>query len=254
MASNNTAQHGPRDRKSTRLYRSLQARRMVGRALRFQHLALKTVAVTGLVVMMGLATSGSARAFAPDQPVESFAGKFVVSVIYKGMALFEDPVLTPVERERRFTQLIGQNLDIQKIARFTLGRYWNRATEKERQDFVEVLPGYLGQAFGGRISQFAGALVQVVRTSRVDNDIHVVTRIYFMGQRPSAASTSEFEVGWLVGQTAGGFRIEDLDIEGTSLELVERTDVTSLIERSGASVAGAVTDMRQSLGQTLAGP
>jgi phospholipid transport system substrate-binding protein len=254
MASNDTAQQGPRDRKSLRLDPWLGARRILRQTLGLQHLVLKAARMTGLVIIIALATGGSATAFGPDKPVESFAGKFVVGVIYKGMALFQDPRLAPADRGRRFTQLIEQNLDIQKIARFTLGRYWNSATEKERQDYVEVLPGYLGQAFSGRISQFTGALVQVVRTSRVNNDIHVVTRIYFMGPRPSAASTSEFEIGWLVGQTAGGFRIEDLDIEGTSLELVERTDVMSLIERSGTTVTGAVNDMRQTLGQTFAGP
>jgi phospholipid transport system substrate-binding protein len=247
MASKNTAQHGPRDPKPARLP-------ILTRALNLPRLVFRAAAITSLVGGLVLSTGGVAAAFGPDKPIESFAGKFVTSLIYKGMAVFQDPRLQPAERDRRFTRLIDENLDIQKIARFTLGRYWTSATEKERQDFLQVLPAYLAQAFAGRISQFAGALVEVVRTSRVNDDIHVVTRIYFMGPRPSTASTSEFELGWLVGQTAGGFRVEDLDIEGTSLELTERSDVTSLIERTGATVTGAVNDMRQTLGQTLAGP
>jgi phospholipid transport system substrate-binding protein len=247
MASNNTAQHGSRDPKPAPLG-------IMTRALSLPRLILRVAATTWLVGVILLSTAGFAAAFGPDKPIESFAGKFVTSLIYKGMAVFQDPRLQPAERDRRFTRLIDENLDIQKIARFTLGRYWNSATEKERRDFAAVLPGYLAQAFAGRISQFAGALVEIVRTSRVNDEIHVVTKIYFMGPRPSTASTSEFELGWLVGQTEGGFRIEDLDIEGTSLELTERTDVTSLIERTGATVTGAVNNMRQTLGQTLAGP
>jgi phospholipid transport system substrate-binding protein len=223
------------------------ARRVVVQVLSLQHVILKAAAMTGLVITIILSASGLAAAFAPDKPVESYAGEFIKGLIYKGMAVFQDPQLTTAERDRRFTQLIEQNLDIQKIARFTLGRYWISATEKERQDFINVLPGYLGQAFAGRISQFAGALVEVVRASRVNDETHVVTRIYFMGPRPSSASTSEFELGWLVGQTVSGFRVEDLDIEGTSLELTERTDLTSLIERTGATVTGAVNNMRQTL-------
>lgn len=223
------------------------ARRVVAQALSLQHALFKAAAMMGLVIAILLSASAFAAAFAPDKPVESFAGEFVKGLIYKGMAVFQDPQLTAAERDRRFTQLIEQNLDIEKIARFTLGRYWNSATEKERHDFLNVLPGYLGQAFAGRISQFAGALVEVVRASRVNNEIHVVTKIYFMGPRPSSASTSEFELGWLVGQTASGFRVEDLDIEGTSLELTERSDLTSLIERTGASVTGAVNNIRQTL-------
>jgi len=203
-----------------------------------------------IMVSMGGLAAGPAKSVDGSDP----AGTFVTGVIYKGMGVFQDPRLTQAERDRRFARLVEQNLDTQKIARFTLGRYWNRATEKERQDYLAVLPGYLAQAFAGRISQFAGALVQVVRTSRVDGNIHVVTRIYFIGQRPSSASTSEIEVGWLVGQTPGGLRVEDIDLEGTSLELVERTAVTSLIERNGATVTAAINDMRVSLGQTVAGP
>ena len=210
--------------------------------------------MAGLVAVILVSTGSFAAGPARSVDGSDSAGKFITGVIYKGMAVFQDPRLTQVERDRRFARLVEQNLDIQKIARFTLGRYWNRATEQERRDYVEVLPGYLAQAFAGRISQFAGALVQVVRTSRVDDNTHVVTRIYFIGQRPSSASTSEIEVGWLVGQTSGSFRVEDIDLEGTSLELVERTDVTSRIERIGATVTAIVNDMRVSLGQTLAGP
>jgi len=247
MASNNNARHGPRDPEAA-------SPQIVTPALSLPRFVSRATAMAGLVAVILVSTGSFAAGPARSVDGSDSAGKFITGVIYKGMAVFQDPRLTQVERDRRFARLVEQNLDIQKIARFTLGRYWNRATEQERRDYVEVLPGYLAQAFAGRISQFAGALVQVVRTSRVDDNTHVVTRIYFIGQRPSSASTSEIEVGWLVGQTSGSFRVEDIDLEGTSLELVERTDVTSRIERIGATVTAIVNDMRVSLGQTLAGP
>jgi len=210
---------------------------------------VKAAATTSLVILM----STGAFAAAPGTEKPS-AGQFITGVIYEGMAVFQDPQLSPAQRDRRFGQLIRQNFDVERIARFTLGRHWTRATEKERRDFAEVLPDYFAQAFAGRIGQFAGAVVQVVRTSRVNDNAHVVTRIYFPGLRPSAASTNEIEVGWLIGETAAGYRIEDLDLEGTSLELTERADVASLIERTGATITGAVNDMRAKTGQTVAGP
>lgn len=247
MASHDSVKRWSIELKPACLRPTRGAWRVAEQALNLRHVILKAAAMTGLVITIMLSASGLAAAFAPDKSIESYAGEFVKGLIYKGMAVFQDPLLTAAERDRRFARLIGQNLDIEKIARFTLGRYWNSATERERQDFINVLPGYLGQAFAGRISQFAGALVEIVRASRVNNEIHVVTKIYFMGPRPSSASTSEFELGWLVGQTASGLRVDDLDIEGTSLALTERTELTSLIERSGATVTGAVNNIRQTL-------
>jgi len=247
MASNNIARQGPKTAEPARLP-------LVTPFAGTRRRILKAAALTWLAGSIVLSTGGFATAFAPDNSAEAVAGQFVTGVIYKGMTLFQDPQLTSAERDRRFAKVIEQNIDIPGIARFTLGRYWNRATEKERRDYAEVLPPYLAQAFAGRIGQFAGAMVQVVRTDRVNDRIHVVTRIYFAGPRPNSASTNELELGWLVTQTPAGFRIIDLDIAGTSLELTERTDVASRIERTGATVSGAVNDMRQTLGMTVAGP
>jgi phospholipid transport system substrate-binding protein len=164
------------------------------------------------------------------------------------MKIVDDPALDPAERDRRFTELLARNVDTPRIARFVLGRYWNSASDRERKEFVGVYPPYLAKAFAGRLGQFAGAIVSVSSTKRLDDDIRIKTNIHFVGPRPSSASTSEWEIGWLVRSTPDGFKIEDVDIQGASLRLHERTNLMTLIATAGETVAGLIKVIRGSLG------
>jgi len=204
--------------------------------------AAARAATIGFVVAAFL-TGGSA----PDPQPEKDAGKFVLGVIYAGMALFSDQRMDPAERDARFSQLVAENLDTQRIARFVLGRHWDTASEREREAFMRVYPSYLARIFETRIGQFGGAMVSVSSVKATGGETRVTTVLEFLGPRPSAASVSEMEIGWLVRATPDGFKIEDIDYQGISLKLEQRSDVTAIVAQVGETVEGLVRYILDSL-------
>lgn len=207
---------------------------------------IKAAVVTAISVALILTSLLSAGPAFSREP-ESDAGKFVLGVLYSGMALFADQRIDEFERDRRFARLIAENLDTPRIARFVLGRYWNAASERERDDFIEVYPTYLARAFGERIGQFSGAMVSISNVKPTDGEIRVTTTIEFLGPRPTMANVSKTEITWLVRSTPDGLKIEDIDYQGISLELQQRTDLTGTITRVGETVAGLVRFILESL-------
>lgn len=206
--------------------------------------AAALVATVGVALMLAALLSGGS---VPSRQPENDAGKFVLGVIYSGMALFADQSIDQTERDRRFAQLVTENLDTPRIARFVLGHYWNPASERERKEFIKVYPPYLARAFGQRIGQFSGTMVSVSSIKTSDGETQVNTIFEFLGPRPTTASISEMEIAWLVRATPNGFKIEDIDYQGISLKLQQRTDVMSIVARVGETVAGLVRFILESL-------
>jgi phospholipid transport system substrate-binding protein len=194
-------------------------------------------------VLAAFLTGGSA----PNPLPEKDAGKFVLGVVYSGMALFSDPRMDPAERDTRFSRLVGENLDTPRIARFVLGRHWDTASESEREAFMRVYPSYLARIFETRIGQFGGSMVSVSTVKAIDGETRVTTVFEFLGPRPTATSVSEMEISWLVRPTPDGFKIEDIDYQGVSLKLQQRSDVTGLVAQVGETVEGLVRYILDSL-------
>lgn len=212
-----------------------------------RRIGMAALVATVALILATIAATFSIGGSAPNPQPEKDAGKFVLGVIYSGMALFTDQRIDQAERDSRFAKLVAENLDMPRIARFVLGRYWNPASEREREAFMKVYPPYLAGVFEARIGQFNGAVVSVTSIKTTEGETRVNTTFEFLGPRPSTASVSEMEIGWLIRSTPDGFKVEDIDYQGISLKLEQRTDVMSIVPRVGETVAGLIRFILESL-------
>jgi phospholipid transport system substrate-binding protein len=200
----------------------------MSRALRFLVIPL---------VALGLAAATAIAAPAADAP------GFINDLLGKALQSLNDKQLSVQQRDKEFRDVLDQDFDMPRIARFVLGRYWNAADEQQRQNFQKLFEDYMVKAYGERFSQYSGEQVKVTG-SRPESD--TVTMVSSQIFRPNGAPPAK--VDWRVRKGSdGGFKIVDIDIEGVSMLLTQREQFSSVIQRNGGDVTGLNKTLEEKL-------
>src|SRR5713226_8240814 len=97
-----------------------------------------------LVLVAGLLLAPMAQA-APDKNAEGF----ISNLANEALKDLNDK-LPEQELEKRFQALLEKDFDMPRISRFVLGRYWNGATDQEKQDFQKLFEAYVVRAYSIR--------------------------------------------------------------------------------------------------------
>ena len=164
----------------------------------------------------------SARAESADVAfVHQFGDKLV--------AVINGPASTAAKRQQ-IQPLIDQNVDVDGIARFAMGRYWKLASPSQQQQFVTLFHHVLLNTITGKLGEYQGVRFSVGGdTPHGDGQTQVATTIDRPGQPPA-------NVDWVLGHKGGAPKVEDVFGEGVSLSLTQRQDYSSYLARNGNDI------------------
>src|SRR5258707_1327912 len=100
-----------------------------------------------LLLVVGLAFGAGGTAHA--EPT-SEAASFVQDLVNQAMKSIDNKQLTEQDRANQFRELLGKDFDMPRIGRFVLGRYWNSASDDEKQQFQQLFQEYVVRAYAQR--------------------------------------------------------------------------------------------------------
>ena len=188
----------------------------------------------GLVLALALIAGISATprpAAADEVPVA-----FIRTLGTQAIAVINSP--EPLgEKAAYFDQMVRQDFDLTDICRFVLGPYWRVASPAERQQFCDGFADRLVRFYGRQLAQ-SGDGDFVVTGSRTGPDGLVVT------SRIVPAQGAPIAVDWRLGVSGGLYKIEDFAIDGVSMALAQRSEISALIARDGGQVEMLLATMR----------
>ncbi len=190
------------------------------------------------VILAGLVLLSARPASAADEAAEAKAfvqhtGNAILSVV-NGSG-------NPKEKGQALARIVNQNVDVDGVARFALGRFWPIATAAQRQDYLSLFRQYLVFNVTGHLSQYKGTTFTIDKAEPLNGDIAVSTTIHVPNNQPASLQ-------WMVSFASGSPKIVDLVAEGTSLRITQRSDYASVITRSGGQNVQALLDaMRRQL-------
>ena len=194
---------------------------------------LRGIAVSLLAVLLSVTVPVAGTSFAKSQgrhlePGEAKA--LVKSLGDAAVSLLSDKTLTPAEKTRRFRHLLNQSFALKGIARFALGRYWRRATFKQRRRYLKLFEDYIVNSYAARFGNYAGEQF-VVLDERIDDRgwAVVTTRIHRPGGEP-------VKVLWSLRERLGEVRIVDVTVEGISMSLTQRSDFAASVRTAGGDM------------------
>ncbi|MBV9656187.1 MAG: ABC transporter substrate-binding protein [Acetobacteraceae bacterium] len=144
---------------------------------------------------------------------------------------------TPQEKRPRLLKVIDSAVDVEGIARFCLGAFWQRATPEQQREYIELFHDVLLNNITGKLGDYRGVAFTMGRTTPRGETDAVNTLV----TRPNAQPAN---VDWIVSNAASNPKVVDVVAEGTSLRLTQRSDYASYLHRNNNSVAALIEAMR----------
>jgi phospholipid transport system substrate-binding protein len=150
--------------------------------------------------------------------------------------------LNSEERRQRFRDLLNRSFNIPGIGRFVLGRYWNQATEEERQEYLDLFEELIVRTYADRFSEYSGEKFAVGKVLR-DAERPKYATVFSTIHRPGGQVV---RVDWRVRQEEDeSWRVIDIVIEGVSMSVTQRSEFASVIESKGGTMQGLIDTLRQ---------
>jgi len=170
------------------------------------------------------------------------AETFIKKITQQGIEELINSNVSAAEKQQRFTKLFNEDLDLDFIGKFVLGRYWKTATPQQRTDFISVYRKLNIQTWSERFNEFKGKHFEFTGTenSKSADQIFVNTQVPMQEGAPAS-------VKWRVKKTGSQLKVVDIIIENVSLAQTARSEYTSYIQKSPEGIAGLIKNLQSRL-------
>lgn len=194
--------------------------------------------ILSFLFAIALLFSFSANAAVDHEAAENFVKK----ITNQGIEELINSNVSESEKQARFTKLFNEDLDLDFIGRFVLGRYWRTASAKQRSEFIDVYRKLNIQTWSARFDEFKGKHFEFdgVEDSKSPDQVFVNTKVPMEEGAPAI-------VKWRVKETNGRMKVVDIIIENVSLAQTSRSEYTAYIKNSPNGIDGLIADLKSRL-------
>ncbi len=152
--------------------------------------------------------------------------------------------MTEEQRADRFREILTETFDLPTIARFTLGRYWRRASKKQRDEYVKLFEEFIVQAYSHRFKDLSGRAFTVKQSRKLNaRDQLVLSEIEVEKGKPPV------RVNWRVRLRDKAYRVIDVVVEGVSMSVTQRDEFAAVIRSKGGKIEGLQDALRRKTGR-----
>ena len=145
-----------------------------------------------------------------------------------------------VERRERVRKMMLDKFAFKRIARWVLGRYWRRATEAERDEYMKLFEDMLVIVYADRFANYAGEKLDVGRSeTRGENDILVHSKLV------RSEGEKSIDVAWRLSAQDNSYKIVDVMVEGLSMGITQQKEFSSVIRQDGNGVQGLLDELKK---------
>ena len=178
------------------------------------------------LVKTGLGTTSKTDISKLDaQSIVSLAGNSAIEFL-------NDGELSEAEAQA----LIGF-LDIQRVARFTLGRHARGLSDTKLERFQVAFENYASKQFQTHLSSFAGANLNIVDTVALKStDAVVKTEI-------QTADGNVQKVNWRVLKRENQWNVVDVEALGFWFAIEQRAQFSAALEKSGGDIEALIATL-----------
>lgn len=168
----------------------------------------------------------------------------VKDLTQKGIEQLVSSSASQEQRNQRFERLFTENLDLDFIGKYVLGRYWRTANAQQRREFINLYKEFNVKIWSKRFDEFKGKRFIFEGTSAANNSnqIFVNTTVPMTEGKPAS-------VKWRVYERGGKLKIIDIVIENVSLAQTARNEYTSFISKSPNGIEGLLENLRKKIAQ-----
>jgi phospholipid transport system substrate-binding protein len=157
----------------------------------------------------------------------------------RALASLSEEALDDKERIERFRSLLSESFDLERIARFTLGRYWRTASDTEKTEFIELFEKFVIQSYSTRFQDLSGKKLNVIKSRELSaSQVLVLSEIISPGKPP-------VKINWRIRSDYETYKIVDVTVEGISMSITQRDEFGAVIRQTGGRVGGLIRALRR---------
>lgn len=182
-------------------------------------------------------------------PLPAFAGAsaeaeaFIQKLADDATAILGDTEITEAEKIERFDVILSRDVDMGRVGRFVLGRYWRGLTDEELTAYLETYQDYLIHSNAARLGAYSGGKITVTNSADDAKDQVVVS-----SEVPNGEGGAAFKIDWRVLMKNGEMKVVDIIVEGVSMALTQRDEFADIMQRSGGKIDPLMARMKKIIG------
>jgi len=137
----------------------------------------------------------------------------------------------------RFREKFTQALDLKNIGQFVLGVYWRKATDTEKDAFLDAFMDFTTKTWADRFDAYQGQKIVFTGVRNAErNQLYVDSTIQ---------NNPPVEVIWRLKQKDDSYRIIDIIIEGVSMAMSYRNEYSAFLQTHDGQVAELTKELQE---------
>ena len=191
-------------------------------------------ALVGIVLSCGFGISVKA------DNIEDGSRQFIQVMADQAIQSFRADGLAQAERVKRFRVLFNDNFAVKSIGKFVLGRYWRKANDDEKKEYLSLFEDLMVISYVDRFGSYAGNALKL-KNARTENKTTVT--VFSEIKRPGGAKP--IHIDWRVGTNGTIYKVLDVVVEGASMSSTMRSDFGSIIRQKNGKVSGLIDELKK---------
>lgn len=181
------------------------------------------ISVTQLLILLVLTTPASSDQ-SPLELVRHTSTQMQMTLREETMSIKQNPA--------RLHEMVAENVlphfDLERMGRWTLGKYWRNANLQQREEFIKEFRALLIRSYSRTLVDYADAEVDYLpfRMKDADSRAKVYTKLSRQNDNP-------VKITYSLHSTTGGWKVYDISIEGVSLVANYRSTFMNKVKQDG---------------------
>lgn len=198
-----------------------------------------TTAIAGPLFALIIAVA-PARA---DQHLDR-SSEFIRSLAERAITTLTTEGQSTETRRDQFRNLFREGFAINGIARFVLGRYWRRASEDDRTEYLALFEDVIVNTWADRFSSYSGEAFTVQNavdapSAHEAENVAIVRSLFFSDPQ------TPIRIDWRVASRGDIYKITDVMVEGISMANTQRDEFASVIRSNSGQINALLEILRK---------
>ena len=139
------------------------------------------------------------------------------------------------EKERLFEEAFTQAVDLKAVGQFVLGTAWKKASDAERQKFLNAFTDLTVKTWADRFNLYTGQKIVFQGTRNAERGQVYVDSV-IQDKQP-------IEVIWRVRPAKESYKIVDIIVEGVSMASTYQNDYRAFLQQNENSVEALTAEL-----------
>ena len=172
--------------------------------------------------------------------LEFGAKGFIEKLAEEALLSLTKSELTVTERRELFRDIMRRYINFKVIAKWVLGRYWNRSTFAEKDEYLQLFEKLMIITYADRFQAYSGEKL-VVKKSEIRGKSDILVHTFL--ERPDDQET--IDVIWRLRAGENSYRVIDVMIAGLSMGITQQKEFSSVIRKNDNKIEGLLSELRK---------